>query len=279
MIRAFVIGHPVAHSRSPLIHGHWLREHGIAGSYERVDVRPEELPAFLSGCRARGFSGGNVTAPHKEAAFRLLRDVSPEARRLGAVNTLVLDGEDLRGHNTDGAGFAASLDEAVGPGWAAGPGEAVVIGAGGAARAVVAALLDRGVARVVVANRTRARADEVRTLDPARIDVEAPEVLPERLRGAGLVVNATTLGMAGQPPLALPLANLPADAIVADIVYVPRRTPLLADAEARGLRTVGGLGMLLHQAVPGFEAWFGIRPSVTPALRALVEADIAGRAR
>lgn len=274
MTKAFVIGHPVAHSRSPLIHGHWLREHGIAGSYERIDVAPEALSDFLAGFRARGYVGGNVTVPHKEAVFRLLADVTAEARRLGAVNTLVSDGGSLRGHNTDGAGFVASLDEAVGPRWEDGVAPAIVVGAGGAARAIVAALLDRGIARVVVANRTPARAGEVRTLDPGRIAVATFEDLPEILRTSRLVVNTTTLGMIGQPPLDLPLAQLPADAIVADIVYVPRRTPLLLAAEARGLRTVGGLGMLLHQAVPGFEAWFGTRPRVTAELRALVEADI-----
>lgn len=277
--RAFVIGHPIAHSRSPLIHGHWLRDLAIAGSYERLDVPPGELAHFLSTLAARGFVGGNVTVPHKESVFTWLSEgghaLSETARRLGAVNTLALqpDGR-LYGHNTDGAGFAASVDEAVGEGWSSETELAVVIGAGGAARAIVGALLDRGIPRIVVANRTAARAEAIRAFAPDRIEALTLEAAAGRLGEAGLLVNTTTLGMKGQGALEIDLAPLLPFAIVADIVYVPAETPLLAAARSRGLRHVGGLGMLLHQAVPGFELWFGRRPKVDAALRAVLEQDI-----
>lgn len=276
--KAFVIGHPIAHSRSPLIHGHWLRVLGLPGSYERIDVAPAALAGFLAGFPVEGFVGGNVTVPHKEAVFAHLasggHELSETARRLGAVNTLSLlpDGR-LRGHNTDGAGFAASIDEAAGPGWEA-VGQALVVGAGGAARAIVGALLDRGIPRIVVANRTVEKAQAVRAFAPGRIEAVATDAMAGALAGTGLLVNTTTLGMKGQPALEIDLAPLPAHAIVADIVYVPAETPLLAAARSRGLRRVGGLGMLLHQAVPGFESWFGRRPGVDAALRAALEADI-----
>lgn len=275
MIRAFVIGHPVAHSRSPLLHGHWLREHGIAGTYERIDVAPTELPAFLRALPESGFAGGNVTVPHKEAAFHLLDHLTPEARRLGAVNTLVVEpGGRVLGHNTDGAGFVASLAEAAGPGWSAAVESAVVVGAGGAARAILAALLGAGLARVTVVNRSLDRAEELRRFDPGRVETAPWEALGSGRLAAGLLVHTTSLGMAGQPALPINLAGLPAHAIVADIVYVPLATPLLVAARARGLRAVDGLGMLMHQAVPGFEAWFGLRPRVTPELRRLLAATI-----
>ena len=283
MRKAFVIGHPIAHSRSPLIHGHWLKTLGLDGSYERIDVPPETLADFVSAFPRRGFVGGNVTVPHKEAVFALLEagghELSPTARRLGAVNTLSLreDGR-LLGHNTDGAGFAGSVDEAVGAGWDSDCGQAIVIGAGGAARAIVGALLDRGVPRILVANRTVEKARALVAFGPDRVEAVSLEELPGRLAGTGLLVNTTTLGMKGQGSLDLDLAGLPETAIVADIVYVPAVTPLLAPAAARGLRTVGGLGMLLHQAVPGFELWFGKRPVVDAALRAVVEADIGASA-
>jgi shikimate dehydrogenase len=221
--------------------------------------------------------GGNVTIPHKEAAFRAVAAATERARRLGAVNTLWIEDGRLAGDNTDGLGFAASLDEVAGPGWAEAARTALVIGAGGAARAVAGALIDRGVERVLVANRTPARAAEVAALDPARIAVVPWEEREARLAGVGLLVNAASLGMTGQPPLDLALDRLPGTAIVADIVYVPLETPLLAAARARGLRAVDGLGMLLHQAAPGFARWFGVRPAVTPALRARVVADVEGR--
>ncbi|MDP4023606.1 shikimate dehydrogenase [Methylobacterium sp. NEAU 140] len=275
MIRAFVAGHPIAHSRSPLIHGHWLAEHGIAGSYERVDVAPDAFPAFVRGLAEAGFAGGNVTIPHKEAAFTLADSLTPRAERIGAVNTLIVgpDGRIL-GDNTDAPGFCAHLDQTLGPDWPA-RGPALVLGAGGAARAIVVGLAERGVPRIRVANRTPARAEAVAALAPGIAEALAWSDLPTALRGAGLLVNTTALGMKGQPPLDIDLAPLPAGAAVADIVYAPLETRLLADARARGLAAVDGLGMLLHQAVPGFAAWFGVRPAVTAALRNRIVADLA----
>lgn len=275
MIRAFVVGHPIAHSRSPLIHGHWLAEHGIAGSYERLDVAPAEFPAFLRGLPDSGFAGGNVTIPHKEAAFALADALTPRAKAIGAVNTLVVEGGRIRGDNTDAPGFCAHLDHSLGRDWPE-RGEAVILGAGGAARAIVVGLAERGVARIRVANRTRARAEAVAALAPGIAEALEWDALPAALEGAGLLVNTTSLGMKGQPPLDLDLAPLPAGAAVADIVYAPLETHLLAAARARGLAVVDGLGMLLHQAVPGFSAWFGVRPEVTPALRDRIVADLVG---
>ena len=276
MIRAFVVGHPIAHSRSPLIHGHWLAEFGIEGSYERVDVPPEDFPHFLSTLRERGFSGGNVTIPHKEAAFALAEVLTPRAERIGAVNTLFFDRHGrLTGDNTDAPGFIAHLDQSLGPDWTGrGDGSALVLGAGGAARAIVVGLLERGLAHVHVANRTPSRAVSLEALDPARVSALPWDGLDGVLARAGLLVNTTSLGMAGHPPLELDLDSLHAEATVADIVYVPLETPLLAAARARGLAAIDGLGMLLHQAAPGFERWFGRKPTVTPALRARILADL-----
>jgi shikimate dehydrogenase len=277
--KAFVVGHPVAHSRSPLIHGHWLRELGIAGSYERIDVAPDELPAFIRTLRENGFVGGNVTLPHKEEVFRLIDRVTELAQRIGAVNTLWFDPNGaLVGHNTDAAGFTAGLDEAVGAGWERETETALVLGAGGAARAVVVGLLDRGVPRIVIANRNPDRALPLRELAPDRVTVAPLQESDGLLAEADLLVNTTSLGMTGQPPLTIPLDRLSENAIVADIVYVPLETPLLAAARERGRRTAGGLGMLLHQAVPGFAAWFGATPQVTPALHALIAADVERKA-
>ncbi|GLK73311.1 shikimate dehydrogenase [Ancylobacter dichloromethanicus] len=274
--RVAIIGHPVAHSRSPLIHGYWLRQLGIDGDYVARDVAPEAIDGFLADFSASGLAGGNVTVPHKEAAFRACVVREPVADALGAVNTLWLEGGRLHGANTDVHGFLANLDTAE-PEWARALGEAVVLGAGGAARAVVFGLMQRGVDRVVVANRTLARAEALR-------DQFGPRVLPidwrdlgGRLNGCRLLINTTSLGMKGQPPLDIDLSALSPDALVTDIVYVPLETPLLKAARARGLATVDGLGMLLHQAVPGFERWFGVRPVVTAALRALVIADLKAR--
>jgi shikimate dehydrogenase len=277
MIRAFVVGHPIAHSRSPLIHGHWLGEHAIDGRYERIDVAPEAFPAFLAALRENGFAGGNVTIPHKEAAFELVESRTPRADRIGAVNTLFFDGAGrLCGDNTDAPGFIAHLDQSLGSVWPErGAGTALVLGAGGAARAIMVGLLERGLARVRVANRTPARAEALVTLDPARVEAVAWHDLPDAMARTGLLVNTTSLGMVGHPPLNLDLRPLPGDAAVADIVYAPLETALLAAARARGLAAVDGLGMLLHQAVPGFARWFRTTPRVTPALRARIVADLA----
>ena len=272
--RAFVIGHPIKHSRSPLIHGHWLRQHGIAGSYEKIAVAPDDLPAFILGLRAAGFVGGNVTVPHKVAVMALADAIDDDARAVGAANTLWFEGDRLHAGNTDVGGYLASLD-AEAPGWDGNGGSAVVLGAGGAARAVIHGLLQRGF-EVAVANRTLTRAMELADTFEADVWAYAWEELPQLLRTADLVVNTTTLGMEGQPPLALDLGALPRKALVSDIVYTPLETPLIAAARARDNRAVRGLGMLLHQAVPGFERWFGVRPEVTPELWAMVEADVRG---
>jgi shikimate dehydrogenase len=266
---AGVMGWPVAHSRSPRLHGYWLRHYGIDGAYVPFAVPPPRLEQALRALPALGIAGCNVTVPHKEAALGVVDEVEPLARRVGAVNTIVAgaDGR-LEGRNTDVVGFLAHLRESV-PEWRPGDGPAAVLGAGGAARAVCVALLDAGVAEVRVVNRTMARAEAL-----AR-DLAGPVARPwsERhaaLADAALVVNTTSLGMGGQPPLELDLAPLGPGAVVYDLVYVPLETPLLASARSRGLRAVDGLGMLLHQARPGFAAWFGRDPEVTPELRAFV---------
>jgi len=271
--RAFVIGHPINHSRSPLIHGTWIAEHGINGSYEAIDVAPADLPGFVERLRSGEFIGGNVTIPHKETIFALCDEVDPLARRIGAVNTLVQRDGKVFGSNTDYLGFLGNLDAAV-PGWSDGPADAMVIGAGGAARAVLVALQRRDGGRVHILNRTVANAQAL--VD----DIEGPfeahgfEAFAELAPRTGIVINTTSIGMHGSRFDWLKLDLLLKTTLVTDIVYVPLITPLLAEAEARGLRTVDGLGMLLHQAVPGFEAWFGVRPEVTAELRAKVEATL-----
>ncbi len=275
MRKAFVIGHPIAHSRSPKIHGYWLKSYDISGSYEAIDVAPDDLPAFLSALREKGFEGGNVTIPHKEAVFAAVNRRDAAAEQIGAVNTLWFDEGNLCAGNTDAHGFAANLDEYV-PGWA-GNGPAVVLGAGGAARAVIHALKERGVRDIRIVNRTRARAEELRNQFGAGVSAHGSEATDELSTDTGLLINTTALGMHGNEGLPADPASLPAHAIVTDIVYVPLETPLLAAARQRGLKTVDGLGMLLHQAVPGFERWFGRRPEVTPELRALVVADLGAK--
>lgn len=272
---AFVVGHPISHSRSPLIHGYWLRHHGLSGSYERIDVPPAEFPAFIASLASRGLVGGNVTIPHKQAALALADRATDRARLLGAANTLWRSEGLLHADNTDVQGFVDSLDASA-PGWADTAGHAVVLGAGGAARGIIAGLLDRIPGRIVIANRTPSRAVELATVFGPRVTAHGWADIATVLPGAGLLVNTTSLGMQGQPALEIDLASLPAGALVADIVYVPLETPLLAAARRRGLQTVDGLGMLLHQAVPGFARWFGVTPTVTPELRALIVADIEG---
>lgn len=270
--RAFVTGHPIAHSRSPKIHRYWLEEYGIDGSYQAIDVRPEDFAAFLKSLDENGYCGGNVTIPHKEAAFALVERRDEAAEAIGAVNTLWLEDGVLWGGNTDALGFAGNLDEHA-PGWAAN-GPAVVLGAGGASRAVIYALKDRGLNDIRIVNRTLARAEELADRFGAGVSAHGAGAVGELLSDAGLLINTTALGMHGNETLAADPAGLPGHAIVTDIVYVPLETPLLAAARARGLKTVDGLGMLLHQAVPGFERWFGKRPQVTPQLRRMIVADI-----
>lgn len=273
---ACIVGWPVAHSRSPVIHGFWLKEHDLPGSYDPVPVPPDAIDAFLAGFAAGPYVGGNVTIPHKEVAFRAVAGLDPAAEALGAVNTLWLDEGRLLGANTDMHGFLASLDEAA-PDWAAAGRPAVVLGAGGAARAVVYGLLRRGLEPVHVVNRSAERAEALAKRFGPGVWPASWRDLPALLARARVLVNTTSLGMAGQPPLEIDLRPLPDDAVVNDIVYTPLETPLLAAARARGLVAVDGLGMLLHQAVPGFERWFGVRPSVSPALRAAVLADLDRR--
>ena len=269
---ACVIGWPVEHSRSPLIHNYWLKTYGIAGAYRRELVPPEEFATFVGSLAARGYVGANVTLPHKEAA---LAQALPDerARAVGAANTLWLDDGALRATNTDVEGFLDNLD-ACAPHWDRDLSKVAVLGAGGAARAAIYGLLGRGAGRIVLLNRTPARAEMLSRAFGARVQPLPWGQFDTALADAALLVNTTTLGMRGQPGLVVDVAPLPADAAVADLVYVPAVTPLIAAAKARGLRTTDGLGMLLHQAVRGFALWFGTTPTVTTELRALVEADL-----
>ncbi len=261
---AGVVGWPVSHSRSPLLHNHWLARHGIDGAYVPLPVRPEALAVALSGLRAAGFRGVNVTVPHKVAVAALCDELRPAARQAGAVNTVLFTQSGVVGDNTDGTGFVANL-RAHG----VAPGPALLLGAGGAARAIAAALLAEGAA-VTVANRTPENAYALAAALPGLRVV--PWADRQALEGVALLVNTTSLGMQGQPPLDMSLATAPATLAVCDIVYAPLETALLAQARARGLVAVGGLGMLLHQAVPGFAAWFGVTPEVDDALHDLIAA-------
>lgn len=267
-----MIGWPVKHSRSPLIHNYWIQRHGLAAEYRREEVPPEAFAEFVTHLSAHGYVGANVTIPHKEAALALSAP-DDRARAVGAANTLWLDGNRLCSTNTDVEGFTANLDAVV-PGWDSGADDAVVLGAGGSARAVIYGLIERGYRRIHVVNRTAERAQALRMRFGHAVEPAHWNALPHLLSRAGLLVNTTSLGMRGQPPLSVDLAPLPQEAVVADLVYVPLQTALLQAARQRGLATADGLGMLLHQAVRGFQLWFGVRPEVTAELRALVEADL-----
>ena len=273
MIKACVIGWPISHSRSPLIHGYWLKQYGIDGSYTRQPVAPDALSVFVAGLEAAGFAGCNVTIPHKEAVFGLVTRADETTERLGAVNTVYLhDGKPL-GTNTDGEGFINSLRQRV-PGLSLAGTQATVLGAGGASLAVVNAILERGADAVLVANRTQEKAEQLRKRFGTRVGPIAWSDIADGIAESALLVNTTSLGMTGQPPLDIDLSRLPRDAIVTDIVYTPLRTKLLQDAAARGNVVVEGLGMLLHQAVRGFSLWFGVTPQVTNELHDLVARDI-----
>lgn len=267
-IRAFVCGHPISHSRSPLIHGYWLDQLGIDGRYEKTDVTPEDFPAFIRGFPERGFSGGNITIPHKEMAWQNVDLRNQAANAIGAVNTVWIENGRICGGNTDAHGFAANLD-ALSPGWDIGE-TAVVLGAGGAARAILFALLQRGFQCIFLCNRTRSRAEDLANSYGAGISAHDWTKRQEVLGNADLLINTTSLGMGSSSESYIDLTPLPDHAVVTDIVYVPLETPLLKSARDRGLRAVDGLGMLLHQAVPGFEHWFGATPEVTPELRARI---------
>ena len=277
MIRAFITGWPVEHSLSPLIHGHWLKRHGIDGSYERLARSPEEIGGFLTDLPGSQWIGGNVTIPHKITAFNACALLDDAARAIGAVNTLWIENGKLAGANTDAHGFMANLDSRV-PGWDTGA-NALVLGAGGGARAIIHSLVSRGFSDVAIANRTPERAEALAShfAGPAR--PLAWDRLVGEIPRADLIVNTTSLGMKGQPALEIDLTNSQPETIVTDIVYTPLETPLLVQARDHGLKTVDGLGMLLHQAVPGFERWFGHRPTVDEELRGVLLAELEARSR
>lgn len=276
---AGIMGWPIAHSRSPALHGFWLREHGIDGAYVPLAVAPDRLEQALRALPALGFRGCNLTIPHKQAALKVMDRVDPFAQRIGAMNTVIVaaDGS-LEGSNTDVFGFRENLREQA-PTWQASSGPAVVLGAGGSARSVIAALSATGVAEIRLVNRTLDRARHLArdlAMPETRITVHPWEQRSEVLGGAGILVNTTSLGMENEPPLEIDLAPLPASSVVVDIVYVPLETGLLAAARRRGHPAVDGLGMLLHQGRPGFAAWFGAAPTVSAALRRAMLATFAG---
>ncbi len=269
---ACVIGFPAKHSRSPKLHGYWLERYGIDGAYRAEEISAEEFPDFITALSEHGYVGANVTMPHKDAALEL-SEPDERALAVGAANTLWLEEGQLRSTNTDVEGFLGSLDTAA-PGWDQRTSSAVVLGAGGAGRAVIYGLIERGLNKIHVVNRTVAKATALRERFGDSIEPAAWDALPGLMNGARLLVNTTSLGMHGEPPLEINLDQMAAQAVVADIVYVPLQTKLLADAEARGLATANGLDMLLHQAVRGFELWFGTRPEVTRELYDMLAADI-----
>ncbi|HEY1382012.1 MAG TPA: shikimate dehydrogenase [Dongiaceae bacterium] len=267
---AGIFGWPVDHSRSPRLHGYWLKQFGIDGAYIPFSTHPGRLEQAIRALPAFGFRGGNITLPHKERALTLVDEVTSLARRIGAINTLIVrDDGSILGDNTDGFGFVANLKQAQ-PTWRGDAGAAVVLGAGGAARAIVVSLLDEGAPEIRLVNRTTRRAEEIAASIGGLVQVLPWEARAAALKDAALLVNSTTLGMAGQPPLELELASLPTSATVYDIVYVPLMTGLLKATQQRGNPIVDGIGMLLHQGRPGFKAWFGQDPQVTPELRRFV---------
>ncbi len=268
MIKACVIGHPIGHSKSPLIHNYWIAQHGLEGSYEAVDIPCESLEKDVRGLTQKGFAGFNVTIPHKEAMLALCDEVDETARQIGAVNTVIIRDGRLCGTNTDSFGFIQNIKTGA-PDFDFTAAPAVVLGAGGAARAVIHGLLQEGVPQIIIANRTAAKAETLKAAcgAPEKITIAPWDARGEVLAGAGLLVNTTALGMNGQGPLEIDLAKLPSSALVTDIVYAPLETALLKDAKKRGNIVVGGIGMLLHQARPAFQAWFGVMPEVDEKLQ------------
>ena len=269
-VLAGVMGWPVAHTRSPAIHNHWIARHGLKGAYVQLPVHPDRLEAALRGLPALGFAGCNVTVPHKVSAMHFMDELHPTAQRVAAINTIVVqpDGS-LLGMNNDGAGYVQSLRDAD-PTWRGDAGPALVLGAGGAARAIVVALLDEGVPELRITNRTLERAQALAEAFGERVKVVPWAQRNDAMAGVSLLVNTTTQGMHGQPPLDVALDALPLEAMVSDAIYIPMETPLLAQARLRGHRTVNGLGMLLNQARPAFKAWYGVMPEITPELRAAI---------
>jgi shikimate dehydrogenase len=273
-VLAGIMGHPVMHSRSPMIYDHWFAEHGVNGRYVLLPVKPSDLRTALRALPALGFKGVNLTIPHKEAALECVDAVEPTAKAMGAINLVVVQADgSLLGRNTDWIGFTKSIEENC-PTWHADEGPAVVVGAGGGARSVLVSLIEKGAREIRLVNRTPGRAEMLAEEFGDRITVWAWEKRAAMLEGAGILVNTTSQGMDGTAPLDLPLDALPRTAIVSDIVYVPLETPLLVAARARGNSVVDGLGMLLHQARPAFEAYSGIDPRVTPTLRAKIVATL-----
>ena len=276
MKKACVIGWPVAHSRSPLIHNYWLKHYGLEELYERREVRPEQLADFLENLEAYGYVGCNVTIPHKEAALHTIKNVDDLVRRIGSLNTVYLENGETHATSTDGDGFYSNL-VASADGISLKGKRAIVLGAGGSAKAIVERLLRAGMAEILVMNRTSMRIDDLKKLFGAKIQALSQDRFVTESKTTALLVNTTSLGMHGQSPLVIDLSSLPPYAVIADLVYVPLQTELLKAAKARGLRSVGGLGMLLHQAVDGFEKWFGVRPEVTTELYSHVARDIDPR--
>jgi len=276
MRRACVIGWPIEHSRSPLIHGYWLARYGIEGTYTKVAVEPDDVAQFLRSLGAEGFVGCNVTVPHKEMAYALAEEAEDSARVVGAANTLWLEGDRLHAANTDTYGYMTHLGHVV-PDWRAHDGPVCVLGAGGGARAIVYGFLDAGIDEVRIFNRTRERAEAIAEQFGPRVKVFDWHNRSDGARDACVLVNTTAVGLKGAGSLGMDFSGFNPDCVVSDIVYVPLETELIAAARSHGLRTVDGLGMLLHQAVPGFERWFGVRPQVTDELRATIVADIEGR--
>lgn len=269
---ACIIGFPVRQSRSPKLHAYWIKQYGVDGAYRMEEVRPEDFAAFIGNLRSNGYVGANVTMPHKDAAFALT-EPDDRARAVGASNTLWLDGDRLRSTNTDVEGFIGGLDERA-PGWDRRTDTAIVLGAGGAGRAIVYGFIERGLKTIHVVNRTRDKAEDLRTRFGSNVHAAGWEDLPRLLKGARLLANSTSLGMVGKEPLVIDIAPMGEGAIVGDAVNVPLETPLLAAAKARGFLTTNGLDMLLHQAVRGFELWFGVRPKVSEEQRQMLVADI-----
>jgi shikimate dehydrogenase len=264
---AGVMGMPVFQSRSPILHNYWIKKYNLKGAYGHFPVQIENVEAAVRGLSALGIAGCNITQPHKLMAMKLMDQLSPMAQRIGAINCIVVqpDGS-LHGFNNDGFGYIQSLKD-IKPTWRADEGPVVVLGAGGAARAVVISLLDEGAKEIRLINRTRAKADELASVDPTMVKTYEWDERHMALEGAALLVNTTNQGMYGQPPLEISLDALPKSAMVSDLIYIPLETPLLAAARERGHVTVNGLGMLLNQAIPAFEAWFGVKPEITDELR------------
>jgi shikimate dehydrogenase len=276
MKKACIVGWPVAHSRSPMIYKYWLQHHGIAGDYVKEAVSPDDIDAFLAGLTGRGYAGCNITVPHKGAAFRAIQVKHPPAIACGSANLLWMQDGTLHGTNTDTFGFMTNLNLTV-PDWKRPDAAAVVLGAGGSTRTILYGLLDAGVTQIRLVNRTRAKAEDLaRQFDPAgaKITVMDWDQRSAAVNNASVVINSTSLGMKGEGSPGVDFSKADKRTVVTDIVYVPLETAFLADARKAGMRTVDGLGMLLHQAVPAFETYYGLRPVVTPELRALVVADL-----